>query len=307
MRCELFLSTSAMTIVVETKSESQTRIQEMGWSVLRIVIGFVILAAAAMKAHQLATIPTLGEGLLHAHWFNILVVEFELFFGIWLLVGLMPKVTWLVTIGCFAAFAGVSFYKAVTGEASCGCWGVVEVPPWIMVAFDFGVLGSLLIFRPSKRLLAVDVPKTNLSEAYWLGRTLLMTVILALVVTIQVYLFFGSFVGLERFMTAQEITFEIDKSFHSPEGDTIQIIVANKTSKPITLVGAKTGCKRGTIKNIPMMVLPHSQSQMLFVADEEADFKEKFKQKQQIVFFLDGGGTQKAVVELPLFEFLAHR
>jgi hypothetical protein len=55
------------------------------WAVLRFVVAVILLIAAMLKAHQLATTPLLGEGLLHNRWLNIWVVEFELFFGIWLI------------------------------------------------------------------------------------------------------------------------------------------------------------------------------------------------------------------------------
>jgi hypothetical protein len=48
------------------------------------------------------------------------VVEFELFFGLWLLAGLYPKATSAVTLLCFGGFACVSLYKAISGEATCG-------------------------------------------------------------------------------------------------------------------------------------------------------------------------------------------
>ena len=119
-----------------------------GWTVLRLGLAVVILTAAALKAHQLATTPSLGEDLLHARWFNILVVEFELFFGIWLLFGLLTRLTWLATVGCFAIFTLVSLYKVVLGEASCGCWGVVEVDPKITAGFDLLVVILLITMRP---------------------------------------------------------------------------------------------------------------------------------------------------------------
>jgi hypothetical protein len=64
------------------------------WNILRLLVGCVILTAAILKAYQLATTPDLRSGLLHARWFNIIVVEFELLFGIWLLSGLLQKLTW---------------------------------------------------------------------------------------------------------------------------------------------------------------------------------------------------------------------
>ena len=128
-------------------SETQGR-SDWSWAAFQRVLGVVILVAAFLKAHQLATVPSLGEGLFHARWFNILVVEFELFFGIWLLFGLLPSLTWLTTVGCFTIFTLVSLYKAVSGEASCGCLGGVTVPPLVTMAFDLSVVGLLIWFRP---------------------------------------------------------------------------------------------------------------------------------------------------------------
>jgi uncharacterized membrane protein YphA (DoxX/SURF4 family) len=120
---------------------------KMQWLMLRLVVAVIFLTAASLKAWQLATVPSLGEGLLNARWFNILVVELELFFGIWLIVGMLPKLTWLATIGCFSVFALVSLYKALSGETSCGCLGVVTVNPWNMMVFDLVIVGCLLAFR----------------------------------------------------------------------------------------------------------------------------------------------------------------
>jgi uncharacterized membrane protein YphA (DoxX/SURF4 family) len=120
-----------------------------GWLAMRLMVAAILLVAAGMKAHQLATIPVLGEGLFHARWFNILVVQFELFFGIWLIFGLLPKLTWLATVACFSVFTLVTLYKALSGEESCGCFGTVTVNPWVTLVFDLTVLGMLLWLRPS--------------------------------------------------------------------------------------------------------------------------------------------------------------
>ena len=118
-----------MTATKETiRTEAQTTANR-GWTVMRVVIAVVILMTAAMKCRQLATQPDLSKGLLHARWFNIAVVEFELAFGIWSLAGLMPKLTWLVSVGCFPTFASVSFYKDMSGETSCGCFGAAPINP----------------------------------------------------------------------------------------------------------------------------------------------------------------------------------
>jgi uncharacterized membrane protein YphA (DoxX/SURF4 family) len=130
---------------------SENRIDSnLRWVVMRFAVALILLVAAILKAHQLATTPSLGENLLHARWFNILVIEFELFFGIWLIFGLLPRLTWFATVGCFSVFALVSLYKAVSGETSCGCFGEVAVNPWFTMLFDLLVIGILMLFRPPK-------------------------------------------------------------------------------------------------------------------------------------------------------------
>jgi len=61
------------------------------YDALRLVMGFVLLAAAGLKARQLMTTPVLGTGLMEARWFLIGVVEFELLFAVWLFSTLVPS------------------------------------------------------------------------------------------------------------------------------------------------------------------------------------------------------------------------
>jgi len=77
------------------------------------------------------------------------VVEFEFFFACWLLAGLLPVWTWRATVVLFAVFAGVSLYKALLGEASCGCFGRVSVNPWFTFSLDVCVLASLVATGPA--------------------------------------------------------------------------------------------------------------------------------------------------------------
>ncbi|GHT23043.1 hypothetical protein FACS189419_06450 [Planctomycetales bacterium] len=63
-----------------------------------------------------------------------------MFFGIWLLFGLLPKLTWLATTALFLLFALVSFYKAISGETSCGCFGNVTVNSWFTMTFDIFIV-----------------------------------------------------------------------------------------------------------------------------------------------------------------------
>ncbi|MDR1477449.1 MAG: hypothetical protein LBJ00_00730 [Planctomycetaceae bacterium] len=118
------------------------------WLFVRFLVALILLVAASLKAHQLSTTPTLDNEIFHSRWFNVLVVEFELFFGLWMAFGFFPKLTRLATMGCFLTFVVVSCCKALSGETSCGCFGAVEVHPWITMLLDCGIVIMLWYFRP---------------------------------------------------------------------------------------------------------------------------------------------------------------
>ncbi len=118
-----------------------------GYDVVRIVLGLLLLVAAGLKGHELATSPVAGTGLLDSRWFLIGVVEFELFFGLWLLAGIYPRWTWAAALSCFCLFASVSLWKAISGDASCGCFGKVPVDPWYTFTLDALAVAALFRFR----------------------------------------------------------------------------------------------------------------------------------------------------------------
>ncbi|MHC4178674.1 MAG: MauE/DoxX family redox-associated membrane protein [Planctomycetota bacterium] len=121
-----------------------------GYDVVRIVLGAILLTAAALKGHKLATEPVVETGLFTSRWFLIGVVEFELFFGLWLVAGLYPKWTWAAAFCCFVLLAGVSLWKGLSGEATCGCFGRVPVNPWYTFTLDAAAVAALLYWRPNR-------------------------------------------------------------------------------------------------------------------------------------------------------------
>lgn len=120
-----------------------------GYDVVRVIVGLVLLTAAILKGHQLATEPVVGSSFLDSRWFLIGVVEFELLFGLWLVAGICPKFSWVTALLCFAAFALTSLIKALAGEASCGCFGRVPVNPWYTFGLDMAAVVALLYWRPN--------------------------------------------------------------------------------------------------------------------------------------------------------------
>ena len=119
-----------------------------GYDAVRILAALVLFVAALLKGYQLSTEPVIGQNLLESRGFLMAVVEFELFFALWLVFGPWPRQTWAAALGLFALFTCVSLYKALAGHASCGCFGRVPVNPWLTSALDLTLVLSLLRWRP---------------------------------------------------------------------------------------------------------------------------------------------------------------
>lgn len=114
----------------------------------RVALGLLLIVATGLKAHQLATEPILGRGIFNSRWFLLGVVEWELLFGLWLLAGLWPRTTWVIALCCFGVFTAISLYKAISGEATCGCFGRLRVSPWFTLLLDISAILALLAFPP---------------------------------------------------------------------------------------------------------------------------------------------------------------
>jgi len=122
-----------------------------GCGLVRVLLGVLLLVAAGLKAHQLATEPVAERDLLSNRTFLVVWVELELLFGTWFVSGLLPRAAWVAAMHCFLLFAIVAALKAFSGEASCGCFGRVEVSPWYTLGLDAGALAALVLFRPDLR------------------------------------------------------------------------------------------------------------------------------------------------------------
>lgn len=121
-----------------------------GYGTVRIFVAVVLLFAAGLKAYQLSTEPTLETDLFDSRLFLMSVVEFELLLGTWLIVGLLPSLSWRVALICFGIFTSTSLSKAISGATSCGCFGPLAINPWYTAGLDASVVLSLLCWPPPR-------------------------------------------------------------------------------------------------------------------------------------------------------------
>lgn len=124
-------------------------LRSRGWHLVRIGAAVLLLTAATLKCWQLATEPIIETGLLNSRWLLMVAVEFELFLAVLLLSNVWARPIWTLALVCFSVFACISLYKALSGDASCGCFGRVPVNPWYTTALDLLVIAAFMQWRPA--------------------------------------------------------------------------------------------------------------------------------------------------------------
>ncbi len=111
--------------------------------------GAVLLVAVALKVQMVASVNGVGQSLtMLSPRVQLLGIEFEALVGVWLISGYARNMAWLAGVLLFSALAAVSIYLIAFGQASCGCFGRVEVSPWASLTLDVASVALLLLFRP---------------------------------------------------------------------------------------------------------------------------------------------------------------
>jgi thiol-disulfide isomerase/thioredoxin len=125
--------------------------------------GMVLLAAAFLKVHQLLSVPIQSKTFFESWLFYVLVAPLEIGLGIWLCCNLFRKAGWLLGTLAYLGFFALTLYRAITGAASCGCFGTVQINPWLsLFAVDVPILLLLVLFPPKgERLLPPPWPKAS--------------------------------------------------------------------------------------------------------------------------------------------------
>ncbi|MGO9111115.1 MAG: MauE/DoxX family redox-associated membrane protein [Thermoguttaceae bacterium] len=137
------------------------------FDIVRVVLAVVLFVAATLKVHQLGTTPVRGPSLLNSPRLLIAVVQTEILVGLWLLVGFAPRLCCMSAACLFILFSGLSAYKGFSGEATCGCWGRVDVSPWWTFSLDCSAVVALVATRP--RILAPRDKRAQTPATVWIA------------------------------------------------------------------------------------------------------------------------------------------
>ncbi len=137
-------------------------------AVVMTLAGSLLIAASILKAHEVFTvyIPSWQEKGVWESWEMMLVqIPAEFALGVWMVSGVFRKAGWLAGTASYGFFIGVTIYKVLSGAASCGCFGRVEVDPKItLFTIDIPFFVLLALFRP-KGLKLLPPPWPNVWHA----------------------------------------------------------------------------------------------------------------------------------------------
>lgn len=119
-----------------------------GFTVVRIVLGVLLLATAGLKLFDPSPDSFSGLELLSSPRWQMAAIEAEAVLGLWLLSGAFPRLLWLAALIGFALLGSVSMYMGFERQPSCGCLGAkLTVSPWYALTLDLAALAALVWWR----------------------------------------------------------------------------------------------------------------------------------------------------------------
>jgi hypothetical protein len=219
--------------------------------VVSTACGLFLLTAVVLKVQGLAS--GVGQPLaLFAPWVQMAGVQAEAIVGFWLLSGYARRGAWLAGFALFSMLAAVSVYLIVEGQKSCGCFGRVEMSPWVSLTLDVTCVLSLSMARPTGGFRRTAVWQMTLVAASIgvMGLLASSTVAERLIARLR-----GDVVILPNG--------DVDMgSVPKGESRTLHIVVENISDEPVRLIGGTSSCSCTVIADLPQTIQPHSQLEL---------------------------------------------
>lgn len=228
-----------------------------------LAIGVFLLFAAALKIQGLASNYIPEHSLLASPHVQVLAIDIEITLGFWLLSGWARRQAWGVAVVFFTVMITLAGYSAWSGQRSCGCFGRIEVNPWLTFAFNVVVLAALTLCRPN------PTPNLNVRRPAWFVGVLRTGVgaaaLLVLVGGVFLLAFDNPADALAR-LRGESLTVEPSVSQVGDgtigEARTFTVHVRNHIDRPIRVVGGTTNCACIATNDLPIVVPPHEAQPM---------------------------------------------
>ena len=230
-------------------------------ALVRRLIAVLLLSAASAKAWAAFSSSPWDARGLETPLVSLLVILWEFGLACWLWSGHSAGASWSFTFGSFAGFALFSLRTAWLGIATCGCFGKIDVNPWITFGVDVAVLAGLLLVRPSWPTLAV--------ETIQVGRAFARCVAVAGLFLGAVYLgavgMFGTWHRAAATVRGEVVTVSQHTGSGSlPAGEevTFVFVVSNHSGEAVRVYGGSTDCSCQTAMDLPLDIAPEEQREV---------------------------------------------
>jgi uncharacterized protein DUF1573/methylamine utilization protein MauE len=219
-------------------------------------LGGLLLLAAGLKMYGLAVEPIGRAGFFSQPWVQTALVEWEIFLGLWLIWGQYRAGAWLFATTTFLIFACFNFWQGWIGQGSCGCFGRLQVNPWLTFAIDLAALGTLISVLRNARIPCAMVGISGILRALLLSTAAVFAAlgILAGIGTLT----FGSPAAALAHLRGERIS--IDPSLvdvgDGTLGDQKEIVinVLNWSKNPIRIVGGTSDCSCVATRDLPLSI-----------------------------------------------------
>jgi hypothetical protein len=224
---------------------------------IRFLLAALLISAAALKGHALWNHPLSSDFLLGSRTAELGVIYGEALLGLWLLTGWPWPLVWLMNFAVFTLFAMRSVWQTWESHASCGCFGQVQVAPWVTLLIDLAALALLGLIRPHKL-------NWNALRQHALARRLWVPLATSAVLLAGGICFL---VGQSGSVSLALAKLRGDRLLITPPvadlgphtaGSLVhaQVAILNITERPLRLVGGTTDCRCITTADLPVTVPP---------------------------------------------------
>jgi hypothetical protein len=218
--------------------------------ILSIAVASILLAAAGLKF-----LPLARDWQSHPQQtsiLNLVGMEAEAVLGLWLLSGVTLTAAWHFTASFFVVAAAVNVRSWAVGQATCGCLGDVEMPPWISLLINCLILALLLALRPPLQGLWEELGATG-RRANLLWRAPLYAVLLLLAPAA------ASLSALRpQPIIAEPSSIDLgtidDGAFKE-----FSVTLRNAADREITIMGARASCTCVRVSGLPAQIRPGEQ------------------------------------------------
>ena len=205
--------------------------------------------------------PYAQESILLTPRLLVAVIELEILLGLWLLSGLAKRAAWAAALVFFAAGTAANLYLAVEGQRSCGCFGRVEVNPWVTLGLDLTAILTLLLCRPP----ALSVLPLPQAKAYFFKMALAAGA--AGVVIGGGYLLWKDDLDAAlaqlrgEAVTVEPAVTDVGEGT-AGEKRTFSVQLNNRSAKTVRILGGTTTCSCIVTEDLPVTIAPNQSREL---------------------------------------------